>query len=335
MLRKLIRELLSPLKGVFSRATALLLVASSAALAGTESWDFTTAPDTTFTIVHNETKTVWWYPTDGNPGGYLSLSDANNSEQLVAVFPDIDGGFPVKAFHLTADVRAGNSSSSDGRPADGFSISYCREGDPVLKNATNGVAGGAAGGDSAAQTTDPAGSGDLENGTKTGVAILFDAWQGNQLPDTGAGGTLGPDVEGISVRVDDKTLKQIDMSASRNGNCTSNECAAAVCADATTEQTGPWLDDGGSFTSLCWAKLDVELNTNKQVTVIWKGKVLLDHFQLESYSPHRGRLVLMGRTGGNNQNVHFDNIQLTTVPATESTFGGWRGGRRLISSKSS
>src|SRR5712691_2078484 len=152
--------------------------------------------------------------TNGNPatGGYLSIADGGiGGQNTVIVFPDIDAGAPVKAFHLTADVRAGNPAGNNctdppqtdgncGRPADGFSISYCRESDPVLANATNGVGLGAAGGDSCAEAQSSTTSATLENGTRTGVAIIFDAWQGNTLSDTGPGGTCGPDVEGIAVR---------------------------------------------------------------------------------------------------------------------------------------
>ncbi|HVV71797.1 MAG TPA: hypothetical protein VHI52_09915, partial [Verrucomicrobiae bacterium] len=318
-------------------AGALMLALSAAgAFAGDQTWNFDDAQNPTngFTILGNHAS--YYYATGGNPdsGGYLSVADGPGPGQnLVVVFPDIDAGYPVKAFHLTMDVRAGNGDTE--RPADGFSISYCREGDPVLVNATNGVANGAAGGDDAATTTNPAGSGDFENGTKTGVAICFDAWAGNWLPDTGVGGTPGPDTEGIEIRVDDHTLKQIDMSADRNGGCSvaaTNDisaCSNNVCGDFNTEQTGPWINDGGSPTPLCWAPLEVELDTNKQVTVTWKGHVFLDHYQLATYSSHRGRLILMGRTGGNHQNVHFDNIHLTTVPAVEATFGGLNAGPAL------
>src|SRR5207245_5233407 len=96
-------------------------------------------------------------------------------------------------------------------------------------------------------------------------------------------------------------------------------CTAAVCTDPNTEQTGGFADDGGSINGLCWATLDVELTADKKVTVIWKGTTLVDHFQLVNYNNHRGRLVLMGRTGGANQNDHFDNIHLVTTPAVEST----------------
>ena len=130
-------------------------------------------------------------------------------------------------------------------------------------------------------------------------------------------------MEGIEIRVDDKTLTQVDMQADRNGGCyspTNADCAATVCADPNTEQTGPWADDGGTPDPLCWARLEVELTTNKQVTVIWKGRTLVDHFQLTNYPNHRGRLVLMGRTGGNAQNAHFDNLHLVTTAAIEATF---------------
>src|SRR5207245_5367943 len=127
--------------------------------------------------------------------------------------------------------------------------------DPVLGNTTNGVAGGDAGRDDAATTQDPNGSGDLENGTKSGIAVIFDAWQGNMLPDTGPGGTPGGDVEGIAVRADDHTLRQVDMLADRNGQCyspTNAGCTAAVCTDPNTEQTGGFADGGGSINGLCW-----------------------------------------------------------------------------------
>ncbi|MGH7972772.1 MAG: hypothetical protein ACREIC_29000, partial [Limisphaerales bacterium] len=325
-------------KKLASLSALVLGLSAGGVFAADQMWNFDDAANPTngFTIVGSHAN--YYYATGGNPdaGGYLSVADGteyNPGKNLVVVFPDIDQGYPVKGFHLTMDVRAGNGGTE--RPADGFSICYAREGDPVLVNATNGVANGAAGGDDAATTTNPAGSGDLENGTKTGVAICFDAWAGNWLPDTGAGGVPGADTEGIEVRVDDHTLTQIDMSADRNGGCslgTTNDisaCSNNVCGDFNTEQTGPWINDGGSPTPLCWAPLDVELDTNKQVTVTWKGHVFLDHYQLSSYSSHRGRLILMGRTGGNGQNVHFDNIHLVTVPAVEATFGQLQAGPGL------
>jgi hypothetical protein len=270
-----------------------------------------------------------WSPTGGNPatGGYLSICDGGaNGETLVWPCPVLDGTNAVKAFHFTADLRVGNSSGCGGQPDGGFSLNYCREGDPVPINFTNTVSAGtlitngAAGGDDCATTMNPAGSGEFENGCKTGVSVIFNASSGNLLPDTGPGGTCGPAIEGVTVRVDDHTLTQIDMSAHLNGGCNAytgadpSSCNAAACADCLSEQTGACWNDGGGYTNLCWQPLEVELNTNQQLTVIWKGCTLVDHLQLTNFTPLHGQLVIMGRTGACSQNVHLDNFNVVTMP---------------------
>src|SRR6267378_2626257 len=111
---------------------------------------------------------------NGNPatGGYLSISDATNGGNgLAFVFPDIDNGLPLNGFQIDLDMRIGNGTL--GRPADGFSISFARAGDRALVNATNNTLDGFAGGDSLAAAASSSGSGDVENGTKTGVAVVF------------------------------------------------------------------------------------------------------------------------------------------------------------------
>src|SRR5207302_6442255 len=125
-------------------------------------------------------------------------------------------------------------------------------------------------------------------------------------------GTCGPDTEGMAVRVDDRTFLQLNMQADRNGNCfspTNVDCDTRVCADPGTEQTGGWANDGGTTAPLCWSRLEVILTNGptsgtKMVTVNWKGTTLLNQYVITNYANHRGRLVLMGRTGGNNQNAH-------------------------------
>jgi hypothetical protein len=251
----------------------------------------------------------------------LLLNRAQSSDNLGVIFPDIDDGAPVKAFKITADLRVGNGTEA---PADGFSISYVRDSDRVLSNALNVTTSGGtdpvydprignlfgfAGGDSLAQGSDPAGSGLPENGTKTGVSILFDAWKGNWLPD-GTGGTPGNDVVGISVRVDDVTL--IQKSVNQNN---------FDCSNTNSMQTGPYdATQPNAYQVLNWCKLEVEKTADNKVTVTWKGAKILDNYQLPSYSIHKGRLILAGRTGGSWQNVHFDNITLDTVPGIEATF---------------
>jgi hypothetical protein len=254
---------------------------------------------------------------DPSTNGFLQLTPAVDGRNLAVVFPDIDNGAPIKAFKFTIDVRAGNPADTDGRPADGFSISYVRESDVALSNAAvyvdpvtlRGIAFGYAGGDSCGEATSPSGSATMENGSKSGVSILFDTWQGNTLPNTASNPNCvgGNDVEGFAVRVDDKTLIQVPMGVRNAG-----------CADINSLQTGTFLNDGGlSYTHLEWCKLEVEKTADNKVNVTWKGRKVLDGYQLASYGPHKGRLLLAGRTGGNNQYVHFDNLALDTVPAIE------------------
>lgn len=285
-----------------------------------------------------------WQAFDGNPasGGYIQITPSIDSRACVIAFPDVDlytNSFgevivmPVKAFRIEADFRVGNGSR---RPADGFSISFCRDGDQVLRNATNNAVNGFAGGDSLDAANAAAGSSNAENGTKTGLAVLFDAWEGNWLPTNGVigafrngGGTT--DREGITIRVDDSTL-DVNVLNNRNGNCqspTNAACAAASAAAIDSLQTGPWTGDSscagdgcdsdGSYNNLTWQRLTMELTTNRVVTVTWKGNTLVST-QLAAYPAHVGRLVLAGRTGGNNQHTHVDNIHIVTVPSVQPVF---------------
>jgi hypothetical protein len=317
MKQKLLNKILKLTLG-----TALAVSLGTNTHAGTFTWDFDgwltpDGPEELLTYAGDANSVLlgdYKGLSEGNPatGGFLQLTPPVAGRNIAIVFPDIDDGAPVKAFKITMDVRAGNGILE--RPADGFSISYVRESDVVLSNATVyvneltgfGISYGYGGGDSDAQTLDPIGSGNAENGTKTGVAISFDTWQGNRLPDTGAGGIPGPDVEGLAVRVDDKTLVQVAMPV-RNANCANDQSL----------QTGAWLNDGGSFLGLEWCKLEVEKTADNKINVTWKGRKVLENYQIANYSPHKGRLILAGRTGDNNQNVHFDNISLETTPAIE------------------
>ena len=292
--------------------------------------------------------------TNGNPktGGYLSICDGTNiNNGLVFVFPDIDNGLPIKGFQIDMDMRVGNGSL--GRPADGFSVSFTRAGDIALVNATNGVIGGFAGGDTTvANAQSPLGSGDVENGTKTGVSVVFDSWQGNYLPDTPPYSTATPatDREGIAVRVDDHTVIQLDLVNNRNETDCIN--AQGISTKQTTlnnngtglsMQTGtnaPILtrdgsgcpltygatDTSGSFTNLFWGHLMVRLtnNPNPNLTVTWKG-VQVVNTNLNVFAASVGRLVLAGRCGGNNQNVHVDNIVVSTTPTTNTFLAGIQG----------
>ncbi len=275
------------------RKSALLGLATaiaasfSSAFAGTAFYEFTTDPTTDPNLVIAGNNDQPWQETTGNPGGFLALTYSQNSQDGKVVFPDIDPGKIVTAFKFEADLRVGNSTGDRG--ADGFSVSFARAGDPVLENPADnaGFAGGIP-----------------EGGTTTGIAVSFDTWAGNTLPDSG-------DIEGIIVRVDNKTVL-LQGLPTRHG----------ACDDNTSLQTGPrnaqyWADGGDArlpeaWAGLCWQPFSIELDVTGKLTVIWKGRRVLDGYQTE-YFPTASRLVLAARTGGANENTHFDNIRLTTT----------------------
>lgn len=272
---------------------ALVAATGGAALAGTRTFNFDTDPSAELQIFGNNPAV--YVGAGGNPetGGYISITDAQNSMNSSIIFPDIDSGLPVKAFTFSADLRIGNATGNDGRPADGFSISYARSGDPVLVAANenpDGVGGAFA-------------AGLPEAGTTTGIAIGFDVWSGNTLPD-------GADIEGVIVRVDNVTVARQALTV-RNG----------ACDDVNSIQTGPYNADlAGDPSGLCWAKLEVTLAEDGKLTVTYKGRKVLDAFET-TFIPTPGRLVFSGRTGGANQNQHVDNVTITTVPSALPTVG--------------
>jgi hypothetical protein len=271
---------------------------ASSALAGSKTWDFTTDPqtDTAFELYGNNATP--WMETGGNPGGFLALTYAVDSMNKWVIFPDIDDGKIVTAFTFDADLRVGNSSDDGGRPADGFSISFARSSDPLLVDATSMANSG-----NFAATLP-------EAGTATGIAIGFDTWSGNALPD-------GADIEGIIVRVDNVTVLKYAMPT-RNGAAT----------DPTSMQTGPldsayWTAGGDAYapeawSSLTWQHFSCVLDDTAKLTVTWKGVIILDHYQTKFF-PSPGRIVMACRTGGNNENTHMDNIKLVTTAITADT----------------
>ena len=269
----------------------LLALLGISAHAGQATFDFTSDPTSTLEIGGNNPQP--WMESGGNPGGFLAITYPVGGQYTGFVFPDIDDGGVITAFRFEADLRVGNSTGD--RAADGFSISIARANDPVLGDIGN--AGNFAG-------SIP------EGGSTTGIAISFDTWAGNTYSD-------GGDIEGILVRVDDKTVLRHSVPT-RHG----------ACDDATSLQTGPWDEqywanagdplDPASWAGLCWQPLVVNLDEAAKLTVIWKGVTVLDSFQTDFF-PSAGRLVLAGRTGGANEHTHIDNIKLTTTASGTDT----------------
>jgi hypothetical protein len=270
---------------------ALFALIGVTAHAGQATFDFSSDPTSSLQIGGNNTQP--WVESGGNPGGFLAITYPVGGQYTGFVFPDIDSGKIITAFRFEADLRVGNSTGD--RAADGFSISIARANDPVLGDIGN--AGNFAG-------SIP------EGGSTTGIAISFDTWAGNTYAD-------GGDIEGILVRVDNKTVLRHSVPT-RHG----------ACADATSLQTGPrdadyWANGGepmdpASWAGLCWQPLVVNLDESAKLTVIWKGVTILDGFQTDFF-PSAGRLVLGGRTGGANEHTHIDNIKLSTTASGSDT----------------
>lgn len=277
---------------------AATAAAGLTALGGTAFYDFNTEPDLQFVLSQAD---AGWRSSGGvDNSGYVALFDAINSQYAAVMLPDFDGGLIVKAFTFEVDLRIGNATGNDGRPADGFSINYARANDPVVQMLSQ------------EPPQDPRNEfaipGAPEGGTTTGLSICFDTWSGNTWP---SGET---DIEGIIVRVDNVTKARVPMPV-RNG----------ACNDPQSLQTGPYNPDlAGAPDELCWARLKVELAENGELTVTWKGTVIVDKVQT-GFLPSAGRIVFAGRTGGANENTHIDNLRITTVPAEKVLFTGVTG----------
>ncbi len=280
-------------------AAAAALIGMSAAQAADKTWDFTNDPSGELTIAGNNDQP--WQNAGGNPGGFLALTYPQNSQYAAIVFPNLDPGKIVTGFTLSADLRVGNPTGD--RAADGFSVSFARDGDPILADPSTDAGFG--------------GRCCAETGTRTGIAVSFDTWSGNTFPNDPADTT---DIEGIIVRVDDVTVKKVGLPT-RNG----------ACDDLTSLQTGPrdaayWAGGGDarvadSWKTLCWKPMAVNLTTDGKLTVSWKGNTVLDAFQT-TYFPTAGQLVLAARTGGANEHTHFDNLKLTTIAQTVTAVPG-------------
>ncbi len=286
---------------------ALSLALATPSRASTNIFDFNADPTLTgsFTNYGNAT----WFPYDGvgyatnTSDGFLEITANLGSQRSAIIFQDFDSGAVVQGFTFECDLRIGNGSAD---PADGFSLSYARAGDPALVAGDNFPAQNPAT-DGGIFAANPGCEDNLpEEGTKTGIAIGFDAWDSG----TGTGcSTIGKDIIGLSIRIDNTLVSQF-ATPTKNGSCT----------DATSLQTGP-IDASSQYGSLCWAHLKVDLAANGILNVYWKGKQILTNYLAAGYFPSPGRLVFAGRTGGNNQNQHVDNIKIITIPAALAQVG--------------
>ncbi len=245
-----------------------------------------------------------WQPTGGagattnSNDGYLQITDSTANQRSAVVFADFDTGAIIQAFSFEADVRIGNGTA---QPADGFSISYVRNNDPVLSDI---AAGGNPAVDAGVWATGPNCEANLpEEGTQTGISVGFDAWNsGGTAPYCNeADQSIGPDIIGVDVRVDGTLVLQFP-TPTLNG----------ACDDPTSIQTGP-TDTTGTPDGLCWAHVKVVLDANAVLSVYWKNTLILSNYQT-AYVPSPGQLVFAGRTGGAWEYHQVDNIAIRTLP---------------------
>lgn len=282
-----------------NRTTKLLtisLVTSCALIVGllpntgrgsTNVFDFNSDPASILTITRAGDTTALadmagvWFPSGGSTldlgidpstNGYFAITQTTPLEtghgmKSTIVFDDFDGGVVIAGFTFSCDVRIGGGTST---PADGFSINFARDTDPVLASGSF--------------------IGAPEEGTETGLAVCFDAY------NNGSG-----DVVGLTIKVDNSVITNLAMPT-LNG----------LCADTTSLQTG--LNDAG-ITNLCWQPASVKLGTDGRLTVTYKNAILVTNYQT-LFVPGAGRLVMGGRTGASYQEQDVDNIRIITQPST-------------------
>jgi hypothetical protein len=266
-------------------AIGIGLLCAATAQASTTFIDFNSDP-VAAGLISTNTGSAQWIPYYGiaydgatnYTDGFLELTPAVNNQVGTVIFPDFDQGAVVQGFTFDCWVRIGNGTTT---PADGFSISYARAPlpDPILYNSAT------------------PGNSDAEEGTRTGIAVGFDAYSNG-----------GNDPVALDIWVDGVNVTNYPMPTI-NGSAT----------DPTSIQTGP-NDGSTAYTSLGWAHLIVNLTTTGLLNVNYKNTWILTNYAT-GYQQGPGQLVMAGRTGGLNENQDVDNITITTVLAAVAQFG--------------
>lgn len=249
--------------------------------------------------------------------GYLSVTDNLNSQIGAIIFPDFEDGNTVSAFSISAQIRVGGGTAP---PADGFSFNFVRPDDPLLEE-----------GDEVLDIAvfDGRGNGwaeipphpDLylpEEGSQTGLAIMFDTYQNGPAPPDGDcdainGGTGEPyDCIGIGVRIDNEVITATNLPIVNGAYDDDESLTTNVDDDYADTGEAPVFDldmihDGEGLT---WATLEIEYSQSGNLFVAYKGREIIN--EPVDFTPSAGQLVFGGRTGGANAYHHIDNIVLRT-----------------------
>lgn len=315
-------------------------LACSSAFAATNEVNFNSL--TTFPWTEIGGTTASEYRADGGAtgaagDGYLSVTDARRGQRSAVLFNDLDNGLVVKAFSFECDLRIGGGTA---QPADGFSLNYVRNNDPLVLDPAAGTFAGTEG-----EANLP------EEGSQTGLGIGFDTWQSGNHP----GGIT--DVVGLSIRVDGTLVTQLPVPlqpgnvwpggtydeapyrnlATNNVNYLRSMQTGALSdldlngdevvngGDAGTDQP-PYAEDPERWArwikNLKWEKFKAELDEQGKVKIFWKGVELTPSGGLTTtFAPSPGRIIFAARTGDAWEAHHVDNLRLVTVPADNLVIG--------------
>ena len=249
--------------------------------------------------------------------GYLSVTDNSNSQIGAIVFPDFEEGQVVNAFSITAQLRVGGGTAP---PADGFSFNFVRPDDRLLDEEDEPLA---------IDTLDGRGNGWAEipphpnlylpeEGSQTGLGIMFDTYQNGPAAPSGDcdeinRGTGEPyDCIGIGVRIDNEVVTATSLPVINGAFDDTESLTTNVDDEFADTGVAPGFDldllhDGEGLT---WASLEIEYSQSGNLRVAYKGREIMN--EAVEYEPSAGRLVFGGRTGGANAFHHIDNITLRT-----------------------
>jgi hypothetical protein len=232
--------------------------------------------------------------------GYLSVTDNFNDQIGAIVFPDLEDGQVVTAFSITAQLRVGGGTAP---PADGFSFNFVRPDDPLLDEEDDFLA---------IDTMDGRGNGWAEipphpglylpeEGSQTGLAIMFDTHQNGAAPPGGDCSVINPDTGqpydciGIGVRIDNEVLTATSLPVI-NGAYDDIESLTTNVDDEYSDFAGfapqfdlDYIHDGEGLT---WALLEIEYSQAGNLRVAYKGREIVN--EAVEYEPSTGQLVFGG-----------------------------------------
>ena len=316
------------MKRLFAKLLALMLLSTSPSRAAEFVLDFNSDP---VTLGAEFFGTSEWREEGGvDNSGYLSVTDNLNGQIGAIIFPDFENGAVVTAFSITAQLRVGGGTSP---PADGFSFNFVRPDDLLLDADVVPLDIGTLDGRGNGWAEIPPHPGLYlpEEGSQTGLAIMFDTYQNGPAAPSGDCNEINDatdqpyDCIGIGVRVDNDVITATNLPAINGAFDDQESLTTNVDSEYTDTGVAPQfdLDMIHSGDGLTWATLEIEYSQSGNLYVAYKGREILNE-QID-YQPSPGQLVFGGRTGGANAFHHIDNIVLRTNADVGGTPGDFNG----------